>query len=369
MTGASGLKVSVCVPAYERAEMLAELIGSVRLQDYTDLELCIADDSVSDSVERCVAALSPAMDGLVYERNQSRLGYWMNLRRAISLATGDVIVVLGDDDLFTTPGSVSRYAKAFAAHPDAHFAFANLLQVDDRRVATLAYRPFASDAVFPAGPAAVEALCLRSIVITGMAFRRSERLANLYPTDRVSPGADRLYPQVELVGRLLLQHGGMGIADYLCAFRVHPGQFALRRRHGSDDPPRETDSSAELPWIIDRISAEAGEPVDLRRSLTRQFVAHDRTILVDRRIRSGVVATSRHVWALVTTDRVARRSPSLWLAWLVAVLPPARLLLVAKNGLRRAWCAYLLRRDHIDRDVVRDLAIAPHATTTGPPPA
>ena len=316
--------VSVCVPTYERPGMLAELTRTFLAQDHADRELCIVDDSRTDDTERLFA--TELRDPTIrYERNPENLGYARNLRRAILAARGDVIVVLGDDDLLASRGALRAYARAFEAAPDAHFAYANLVQIDEAGRCTLIYPFFEVDGVAPAGRAALERLLLRSILITGIGLRRTSLLGDLYPE------GDVLFPQVELVGRLLLRHPGIGLASFACATRAHREQLGFRAILGRDIRGTERHGVVEVMEIVGRLLAERPDAESARGAIERQLVGAYTTNLPNEKILTGNARTTRNAVDLVRRNEAARRDPRLWLVYLAAMLRPRRSVRVLKD--------------------------------------
>lgn len=319
--------VSVCVPAYERPGMLAELIDSFAVQSLTSKELCIVDDSESDVVQEMVRARQQEIEGIRYLRNRTRLGFGQNLRRCLLEASGDVVVVLGDDDVLASREALDGYAQAFAAYPDCAVAYGNLVQVDAALRCTLLYPFYETTQPFAAGRAALEHLLLRSILITGLAFRRTDRLEALYPRDEV------LFPQVELVAGLLQESRGMGIASYLCATRAHSEQLGFRAIRGLDVRGRERHGNIEVMETIAKLTAgDDGAP--LRASLERQLVHAFLTNVPNEKIQGGNRAVLASFRALIETNTAARRSPALWATVGAALVTPRPLLGRLKGALR-----------------------------------
>jgi glycosyltransferase involved in cell wall biosynthesis len=137
----SGRLVSICIPAWERTDLLIEGIRSCLAQTYPDLEVVIADDSRSDKVALAVEPLF-ADPRLRYVRNEERLGQAGNVNRLFDLARGDRLMLLHDDDLLfpdavevldgcwrENPGLVACYGKQYvishagSALPEATQAF------------------------------------------------------------------------------------------------------------------------------------------------------------------------------------------------------------------------------------------------------
>lgn len=103
-------KFSIVVPAYETGERrIREMIRSVMDQTYTNWELCIADASETDEVEKAVSQLSEALksseDGnsgtVKYVRISENRGISSNTNEALKLAEGEYIAFMDHDDVLT----------------------------------------------------------------------------------------------------------------------------------------------------------------------------------------------------------------------------------------------------------------------------
>ncbi|HUX36366.1 MAG TPA: glycosyltransferase family 2 protein [Rectinemataceae bacterium] len=91
-------RFSVIIPAY-RARFLARAIASVLRQEGSDLELILFDDASPEPLAEIAASFADAR--IRYFRSVTNLGADDPSRawnEALSLATGDFVVLLGDDD-------------------------------------------------------------------------------------------------------------------------------------------------------------------------------------------------------------------------------------------------------------------------------
>lgn len=91
--------VSVCMPVYRSARYIAEAIGSVLAQSYTDFELIVIDDASPDSTHEIASSIRDPR--LRVYRNEQNLGPEGNWNRVLAMARGRYIKVLpGDDTLY-----------------------------------------------------------------------------------------------------------------------------------------------------------------------------------------------------------------------------------------------------------------------------
>jgi glycosyltransferase involved in cell wall biosynthesis len=89
--------VSVCIPTYNRAELVEEAVRSALAQTYEPLEVLVVDDASSDAtVERLRAIDAGGKVRVVV--NPRSLGQNGNRNRVIALSRGELVKFLDDDD-------------------------------------------------------------------------------------------------------------------------------------------------------------------------------------------------------------------------------------------------------------------------------
>jgi len=94
-------KISILVPAFETGKKrISEMIRSVLSQTYDNFELCIADASISDEVEKTVAEFES--DKIKYIRLKENGGISENTNEALKLATGEYVAFLDHDDFLSS---------------------------------------------------------------------------------------------------------------------------------------------------------------------------------------------------------------------------------------------------------------------------
>ena len=114
--------ISICIPAYKNAAYLDVLLRSIAIQNYTDFEVVVTDDSPTDEVKVCCAQYQDRLR-IIYQKNIPAKGSPANWNAAIALANGDWVKIMHDDDWFATEGALNKYAAAINQHPTASFIF------------------------------------------------------------------------------------------------------------------------------------------------------------------------------------------------------------------------------------------------------
>lgn len=92
-------KISICIPTYNRANLLPYAVSSVLNQTYTDFELIICDDASSDNTPAIVAQWDDAR--VRYIRHPENIKRSRNMRAGFEAAQGEYFIKFDDDDALT----------------------------------------------------------------------------------------------------------------------------------------------------------------------------------------------------------------------------------------------------------------------------
>ena len=120
--GQSKPLVSVCVPAYRQEVYLKKLLDSLLIQDFTNFEVIITDDSPDDSVQQ-LAQNYLSDSRFRYLKNTTALGTPQNWNEAVLHAQGKYIKIMHHDDWLTEPYSLGALVKILEQHPESDFVF------------------------------------------------------------------------------------------------------------------------------------------------------------------------------------------------------------------------------------------------------
>jgi glycosyltransferase involved in cell wall biosynthesis len=120
------VRVSVCIPTYNRARCLANCLQSIisnSNQSTADFEVCVSDNCSTDGTREVVRAAQASI-GIKYSRNEANLGVARNFLRVVDMAEGEFVWLIGDDDLLL-PHALSDLSQLIAGHPGVDFFFIN----------------------------------------------------------------------------------------------------------------------------------------------------------------------------------------------------------------------------------------------------
>lgn len=93
--------LSICIPTYNRSDFLKECLDSI-LQSAQgverQIEIVISDNAGTDDTESMVLEMQKRFQCIRYNRNSENIGCERNVHKAVSIASGEYIWLIGDDD-------------------------------------------------------------------------------------------------------------------------------------------------------------------------------------------------------------------------------------------------------------------------------
>ena len=90
--------LSICIPTYNRKESLYYCLKSLAKQTTKEFEVCISDNSSNYNIKELLKPFKKKLN-LKVNINKKNLGFAKNVLKVTSMAKGDYIWLLGDDDL------------------------------------------------------------------------------------------------------------------------------------------------------------------------------------------------------------------------------------------------------------------------------
>lgn len=115
------MKVTLAIITYNQEKYVEQAVRGAMAQGYAPLEIVVSDDCSTDRTFDIIAAIVDKYDGphqLVINRNEANLGLAGNVNRVMELASGDIVLLAGGDDI-SLPDRAARSAEILMAHEDA----------------------------------------------------------------------------------------------------------------------------------------------------------------------------------------------------------------------------------------------------------
>lgn len=124
--------VSIVIPAYNEERFIADTIGYLQKQTYTDWELYIVDDQSTDNTQKFVEPFSDKDSRInLVIRDREPKGAQTCRNIGISLATGKYIIILDSDDIILSHALLQR-VTFMEDHPELDFAIFKGTNYDER---------------------------------------------------------------------------------------------------------------------------------------------------------------------------------------------------------------------------------------------
>lgn len=116
-------KISVMVVTYNQENFISETLDSVLSQGYENLEIVVADDCSTDKNQKIILDYQSRFPNVIVPvLNKSNLGITGNSNAAFFACTGDLIAILGGDDIFIS-GKLKAQAKQFLDDPEVVLSY------------------------------------------------------------------------------------------------------------------------------------------------------------------------------------------------------------------------------------------------------
>ena len=122
--------LSVCIPTLNRPKYLMDALQSIirEVNGFKDIEVCVSNNCSMlnyDVVEKFIEN----HEFIHYERQPNEITLDENMHRTVSIATGEYIYLLGDDDYFLEGGLIQIFALIDELKPD--LSIINGINVND----------------------------------------------------------------------------------------------------------------------------------------------------------------------------------------------------------------------------------------------
>jgi len=120
------MKISICIPTYNRAKNLVNCLESLVLNKNIlsiDFEVCISDNFSSDNTESIVDSFKKKLP-IKYHKSPLNVGRVKNYLNVVNLAKGDFIWLIGDDDLLLE-NAIFEIDRLISSNVDVDFFYIN----------------------------------------------------------------------------------------------------------------------------------------------------------------------------------------------------------------------------------------------------
>ncbi len=171
--------ISVCIPAYNRSEVLPELLESILCQKYKNFEIIICEDFSPQRLkirEISEKYISHYPGFIRYFENDENKGYDANYRHIFNIAKGEYCFFMGNDDL-VCEDALEVLANVLHEYPNIGVVVRSYADFkDDPKIINQIYRYFKSQIYIPPGEKAISTAFRRSVIGSGMVYHRQSAI-------------------------------------------------------------------------------------------------------------------------------------------------------------------------------------------------
>jgi len=322
-TTTTGPLISVCIPAYNRAALLPELLDSILAQDCDDYEILISEDCSPerDSIRRIGCTYASTHPGRFrYHENDNNVGYDGNLRKLIELARGGFCLFMGNDDLMP-PHALAAVATALRLHADVGVVLRSYAIFSGTPSGIVEIcRYFDRQLVFPPGAKTIATVYRRAVVISGIVVHREAALR--CATDRFD---GTLLYQLHLVANILADKKAVYLPDLIALYRTGGvPEFGNSPAEQPNFKPREQTIESSIHFVRGMLAiakhVQAQRNLPIYRPILRDIANYSYPILAIQAQRS-LSAFVKYGWALARMGLGRHFMFYMWLLALILVGP------------------------------------------------
>lgn len=127
------MKISICIPQYNRAALLVKALKMLENQTYENIEVIVSDDcSQDDTIEKITELSKTFRFPIILGTNEKNMGYDRNYRKCLEMASGDYAIVIGNDDTLYEPSSIEYLVSFLEENDFPDIGYCNYVEDKDK---------------------------------------------------------------------------------------------------------------------------------------------------------------------------------------------------------------------------------------------
>lgn len=222
-------KISVCIPTFNRVDLLCCAVKSVLQQTEQDFELIVCDDGSTDDTPKMMSQLTDSR--IRYIRHPQNIGKSNNMRSGFEAATGEYFIKFDDDDCLT-PEFLARTTAILDQYSEIDFVGTDHWIIDIDNVPDEAATQLNSQKWGRTGLSEGEVENLLKVVFVQQSFQIGATLFRrqaLLDVGYMRPNIQNCEDNDLLVRLALAGKKAYYLPERLMEYRVHAEQQGLHR--------------------------------------------------------------------------------------------------------------------------------------------
>tara|TARA_B100000700_G_C14979512_1_gene825635 strand:+ start:159 stop:1157 length:999 start_codon:yes stop_codon:yes gene_type:complete len=127
--------LSICIPTYKREECLNNCLNSILKASKNinfDFEICVSDNCSGFATEKVVLSYKNYLN-IKFSKNSDNLGFGVNTLKSVSMAQGEFVWILGNDDLLV-PYALQKIGDLLKSNENIDFFYINSFHLSSNYV-------------------------------------------------------------------------------------------------------------------------------------------------------------------------------------------------------------------------------------------
>lgn len=295
-------RVSVILTCYNHLQFLPEAVESITSQTYKDFEIVAIDDGSTDGTRDWLKEHSGSLRVML---NESNLGTYGSLNRAIAAAGGEYIAILNDDDYWAST-KLQKQVDLLDSSPNMGLCHVGGQFVDEKGE-TLHGAPLGFEYPATSSGRILHELIYHNKIIPSSAMIRRSALDTTGPFDPSFFGCGDWQLFLRIAEHFEIGH----INEPLLFYRVHPGNASLNTAKMDEDDDRiRSWIESRTPELLKRLAGDKAIYTAL---------AHNFACLGTIRSMKGDTSAGRRAYA--HSIRMLPFRFKSYLRWLATFLP------------------------------------------------
>jgi glycosyltransferase involved in cell wall biosynthesis len=144
MQSKNKIRISVCIPNFNRAQDLDDVLSDCMIQTSRPYEIIVQDDSFDTKEIKKIDRVIVRYKGVKFHRNKKNVGLASNVNRVVQRAKGDYVVIVNNDDRLSKY-YIQEIQNAITKYPKYDVYTTNACAITDDGSVFGDYRLFETD--------------------------------------------------------------------------------------------------------------------------------------------------------------------------------------------------------------------------------
>lgn len=315
------LKFSICIPTYNGSQWIGETLKSILSQSFRDFEIVVSDDCSKDNTVDVIKEFKERR--IKIHQNKINLGYGKNLQVLRKLAEGDILFLMGQDDILLKDALLKTYNAFLLGEEIGVVTRPYYWFNEDVKKSVRAVTPYdpTQDRVISVfdGKKEVQKIFESVGQLSGLAYRMKYMDMDFH--EETFPA--HIYPFASITKKYKVVY----LKDYTVAVRIESSQTRFKKSI--------YDISPTLSWVKMFNTVYRGKKYEEIRKAGIEQMAKNFVGLVQLKNYSSFKNLLREIFILLKLHPINLFDPRYWFFTLGTIIIPRRMLILLVDNYKR----------------------------------